>query len=305
MLIGRVAAWLGRGARTPVRNVLLSEATTPETYGRAFGFEGAMDSIGAVIGPLLSLSFVAAMGLCMSFALTIVPGVLSTLLIAALVKEREHKPQPDLQLLSGVSALPREFRRYLVGVGVAGLGDFSNTLLILWATQAWTPEFGLARAAHLAMMFYVGYNVIYATSCYISGHLADHFPKNGVLAIGYSVAVIPALALMSPGTSLVKFAIVFGFSGARGAGRGRQQAPTGLPDREVARRGGHQPELRDGPDDWQEVLGRIRLRECRRYVQGNWLNQGGRRCKGAAAQGCIGAHSSSASLRAYKRAGTS
>lgn len=183
VLIGRVAAWLGRGARTPVRNVLLSEATTPETYGRAFGFERAMDSIGAVIGPLLSLIFVAAMGLCMSFALTIVPGVLSTLLIAALVKEREHKPQPDLQLLSGVSALPREFRRYLVGVGVAGLGEFSNTLLILWATQAWTPEFGLARAAHLAMMFYVGYNVVYATSCYISGHLADHFSKNGVLAL--------------------------------------------------------------------------------------------------------------------------
>jgi len=213
VLIGRVAAWLGRGARTPVRNVLLSEATTPETYGRAFGFERAMDSIGAVIGPLLSLIFVAAVGLRISFALTIVPGVLSTLLIAALVKEREHKPQPDLQLLSGVSSLPREFRKYLVGVGVAGLGDFSNTLLILWATQAWTPQFGLARAAHLAMMFYMGYNVIYAISCYISGHLADHFPKNRVLAIGYSVAVIPALALMSPGTSLLKFSVVFGFSG--------------------------------------------------------------------------------------------
>ena len=30
VLIGRVAAWLGRGARAPVRNVLLSEATTPK-----------------------------------------------------------------------------------------------------------------------------------------------------------------------------------------------------------------------------------------------------------------------------------
>jgi MFS family permease len=55
--------------------------------------------------------------------------------------------------------------------------------------------------------------VVYAASCYVSGQLADRFAKNRVLAIGYSLAIIPALALMAPGTSLMKFAIVFGFSG--------------------------------------------------------------------------------------------
>jgi MFS family permease len=213
VLIGRVAAWLGRGARAPVRNVLLSEATTPETYGRAFGFERAMDSIGAVIGPLLSLILVALIGLRLTFALTIIPGVMSALIIATLVREREHRLQPHVHLVSGVVSLPGEFRKYLVGVGVAGLGDFANTLLILWATQAWTPMLGLARAAQLAMLYYVGYNVIYAASCYVSGQLADRFPKNRVLAVGYSVASVPALALMLPGASLVKFAVAFGFSG--------------------------------------------------------------------------------------------
>lgn len=213
VLIGRVAAWLGRGARAPVRNVLLSEATTPETYGRAFGFERAMDSIGAVIGPLLSLILVAVIGLRLTFAFTIIPGVISALLIAALVREREHRAQPHVHLVSSMVSLPVEFRKYLVGVGVAGLGDFANTLLILRATQAWTPMLGLARAAQLAMLYYVGYNVVYAASCYVSGQLADRFAKNRVLAIGYSLAIIPAIALMSPGTSLVKFAIVFGFSG--------------------------------------------------------------------------------------------
>lgn len=213
VLIGRVAAWVGRGARAPVRDVLLSEATTPETYGRAFGFERAMDSTGAVIGPLLSLILVALIGLRLTFAMTIIPGVMSALLIATLVREREHKPQPHVHLVSGMVSLPVEFRKYLVGVGVAGSGDFANTLLILWATQAWTPILGLARAAQLAMLYYVGYNVVYAASCYVSGQLADRFAKNRVLAIGYSLAIIPALALMSPGTSLVKFAIVFGFSG--------------------------------------------------------------------------------------------
>ena len=51
VLIGRVGGWVGRGARTPVRNVLLTEATTPDTYGRAFGLERSMDSAGAVLGP--------------------------------------------------------------------------------------------------------------------------------------------------------------------------------------------------------------------------------------------------------------
>ena len=44
VLLGRVVGWLGRGVRSPVRNVLLTEATTPQTHGRAFGLERAMDT---------------------------------------------------------------------------------------------------------------------------------------------------------------------------------------------------------------------------------------------------------------------
>ncbi len=213
VLIGRVGGWIGRGARTPVRNVLLTEATTPETYGRAFGLERAMDSAGAVVGPSLALLLVASLGLRWTFALTLIPGVIAALLIAFLVREKYHEPQPHVSLLGGMKSLPHEFRKYLYGVGVAGAGDFSNTLLILWATQAFSERFGMARAATIAMLFYVGYNVVYTVSCYASGLLADRFPKNRVLAIGYSIAVIPAVALMWPGASFVKFAIVFGFSG--------------------------------------------------------------------------------------------
>jgi predicted MFS family arabinose efflux permease len=213
ILLGRVGGWIGRGARTPVRNVLLTEATTPETYGRAFGLERSMDSAGAVLGPILALVLVASVGLRWTFALTLVPGVLAALFIWVLVREKPHPPKPQLTLKSGLRSLEPAFRRYLVGVGIAGLGDFSNTLLILWATEAWTARYGLGRAARLAMLFYVGYNVVYTISCYVSGALADRFPKRWVLAIGYATAVIPAVALLWPGASLLKFAIVFGFSG--------------------------------------------------------------------------------------------
>jgi MFS family permease len=213
VLLGRVGGWIGRGARSPVRNVLLTEATTPETYGRAFGLERAMDSAGAVVGPTLALLLVASLGLRWTFALTLIPGVIAALLIAFLVREKDHEPQPHTSLWRGMKSLPHEFRKYLYGVGLAGTGDFSNTLLILWATQAFSGRFGMARAATIAMLFYVGYNVVYTASCYASGLLADRFPKNRVLAIGYSIAVIPAVALLWPGASFVKFAIVFGFSG--------------------------------------------------------------------------------------------
>jgi MFS family permease len=213
VLLGRVGGWLGRGVRSPVRSVLLTEATTPATYGRAFGFERAMDSVGAVIGPTLALILVAGIGLRWTFALTLVPGLAAALLIAFLVREREHTPQPHARLWSGLRSLSPDFRRYLIGVGIAGLGHFSNTLLIFWATQAFTPRHGLEQAVRLAMLFYIGYNVVYTISCYINGLLADRFPKNRVLAAGYALAVLPAIALLVPGDSYWKFAIVFGFSG--------------------------------------------------------------------------------------------
>jgi MFS family permease len=213
ILLGRVGGWIGRGARSPVRSVLLADATTPEAYGRAFGFERAMDSAGAIVGPLLSLALVATVGLRPMFLWTIVPGLCAVGCMAFLVRERPHEPQPHAPLWGSLQELPGDFKKYLVGIGIAGIGDFSNTLLILWATQAWMPRYGLSAAARMAMLFYVGYNVVYTVSCYLSGLLADRLPKHWVLAVGYSFAVVPAVALLLPGDSLAKFAVVFGVSG--------------------------------------------------------------------------------------------
>ena len=213
LLIGRALGWLGRGARTPVRNVLLTEATTPETYGRAFGFERSMDSAGAVLGPLLALVLVGAVGTRTTLALTLIPGLLAALAIGTLVQERPHPPRPEVTFRASLRSFPVPYRRFLFGVGVAGLGDFANTLLILWATQAWTPRLGFAAAARWAMIFYVAYNIVYMVSCSVAGALADHFSKPRVLAVGYLLAAIPAAALLVPGDSFAKFAVVFGVSG--------------------------------------------------------------------------------------------
>ena len=144
----------------------------------------------------MTLTLVATVGLRRLFLLTLIPGIAAALLIAFLVREKPHEPQAHLRLWSGVQGLPASFKRYLIGIGLAGIGDFSKTLLILWATLAWTPRLGAAGAAQRAMLFYIGYNVLYTLSCYLSGSLADRYPKRWVLAGGYSLAVIPALALL-------------------------------------------------------------------------------------------------------------
>ncbi|MHB2025953.1 MAG: MFS transporter [Elusimicrobiota bacterium] len=217
VFLARAAGWVGRGARGPVRNALLADATTPETYGRAFGLERAMDSTGAVLGPALVFLFLGAIGLKAIFWISGALGLLAAMSFGFLVREKDRPDfAPRASRSFGFGALPAAFKRYLAGVGLAGSGDFSKTLLILWAGQAWAGRYGALGAARLAMIFYAGGNAVHAASCYLSGMLADRFPKRRLLALGYAAGALPALALLIPGASILKFSIVFGFSGLYG-----------------------------------------------------------------------------------------
>src|SRR2546426_8854089 len=55
VLLGRSLAWLGRGLRTPVRKALLAGSVESAAYGRAFGLERMMDTLGAIVGPASGL----------------------------------------------------------------------------------------------------------------------------------------------------------------------------------------------------------------------------------------------------------
>lgn len=84
LLVIRSIAWIGRGARGPVRDALLSESVPPEAHGRAFGFEGAMDTLGAILGPAIALSLVGVIALRHIFLIAFIPGAI-TVFIAWLV----------------------------------------------------------------------------------------------------------------------------------------------------------------------------------------------------------------------------
>ena len=73
----RSGAWAARGLRVPARNALLADVVPAAAYGRAYGFERAMDNLGAILGPLLASLLVAASASARAILLSIIPGLLA------------------------------------------------------------------------------------------------------------------------------------------------------------------------------------------------------------------------------------
>jgi MFS family permease len=216
VLIGRATAWLGRGVRSPVRKALLAADAPPDAYGRAFGFERLMDTVGAIAGPLTALWLLEQTGHSYKrvFLWTLVPGLVAVASFWFLVRERPIASRPKQSFFTGLRTLPLGFRRLLVGVGIFGAGDFSHSLLILYASRMLAPSHGLARAASLAVALYTLHNIFYAGSAYLSGWLSDHVPhRKVVLASGYALAGVTAILLCTGTHSLWLLAVIFVIAG--------------------------------------------------------------------------------------------
>jgi len=205
VLFGRAAAWLGRGVRSPVKKALLAADVAPGAYGRAFGLERLMDTVGAIAGPLTALWLlnVTNHNYRAVFLWTLLPGMIAVLSFWLLVRERTFEARKKVTFLAGLRSLPGNFREFLLGVGVFGSGDFSHTLLILYASRMLAPTHGAARAASLAVGLYTLHNVFYAGSAYVSGWISDHVPhRKAILAGGYALAGVTAIFLTTTPASL-------------------------------------------------------------------------------------------------------
>jgi len=67
--------------RSPSRNALLIDAVDPTAYGRAYGFERAMDNAGAVLGPIFALGLVVLIGIRQAIFVSVIPGLLAAFAI--------------------------------------------------------------------------------------------------------------------------------------------------------------------------------------------------------------------------------
>ena len=211
----RTGAWLTRGLRTPSRNALLTDVVDPAAYGRAYGFERAMDNLGAIFGPLLALGLVALVGVRDAILLSVAPGLLAAaaifVAIASAPRLEKHE-RPPLRLRVR-PVLRGELGRLLAAVSAFELGNAAATLLILRATDLLTPGRGHDSAVKAALVLYAGYNLAATLASVPAGHATDR--RGGVLVLVAGVAGFfgAYVGFAFTGSSLIVLAVLFAAAG--------------------------------------------------------------------------------------------
>jgi MFS family permease len=217
--VARAVSWIARGGKAPARDSLLSGSVGPEQLGRAFGVERAMDSLGAIAGPLLAAPLIVAVGYRWLFAISIIPGLFAALAVLLLVREVPRVVHASIETVAGpmrtMLATPGPFRRLLVGVGLFGLGNFSATLLILRATQLLAAHGrSNTRAAALAVLLYAAHNAANAAVAYPAGAVADRVGRRSVLVAGVALFAAACVAFALGSANVGVLAVLFVAVGA-------------------------------------------------------------------------------------------
>ncbi len=202
MAAARALAWSGRGIRTPARNALLAGGVPAAHYGKAFGFERMMDTAGAVAGPFAAAGLIVVMSPRALVAWTLLPGLLAAVAMAFLVRETPRPVISPRPFLGALASLPPPYLRFLLAVGLFGLGDFAHTLLILRAIEILTPALGARAAAASAMTLYGLHNVAGALLALAFGAAGDRYGRLRMLATSYGLGPVMILLLIAlgPGT---------------------------------------------------------------------------------------------------------
>jgi MFS family permease len=218
ILVMRALGWTGRGSRGPSRDALLADSVARQQQGRAFGFERAMDTVGAVLGPLCATALIGVIGARGVLKGTLVPGLAAAVAFAFLVPagkrvEGHHAPS----LASSFTQMPRTYWHFLAGVFAHGIGDFAPTLLILRASQILDPRFGTARAATMAVALYTFYNIVNAAASYPAGALGDRIGKRNLLALGYLTGAGAYAGFIFVSPTIPVLIVLFGLAGIHGA----------------------------------------------------------------------------------------
>jgi len=203
---GRVIGWLGRGIRGPIRDAMLTDSVSEKDRGKAFGFHRAGDTLGAIVGPIIGIWLLSvwqpfaiddpSKPFRNIFLVTLIPGILSVLTFALLVTEKRKEINHGLKFWLTLKGLPHSFRKYLVGIGIFGAGDFAPTFLILAATTLLTPQYGIIKAAQLAGIMYIVRNIVYALASFPIGALSDKIKRVYLLSAGYFIAVLTMIGFI-------------------------------------------------------------------------------------------------------------
>src|SRR3989339_485325 len=186
VLFARFIDRLGKGVRTSARDSLLLQNTTKENKGFIFGFHRAVDSLGAVIGPLLALVLLSVFkeNMRLTFMVAFIPAVIGLFLLVFFVKERTDKGKHELDKKKNIKISWREINPslkifFLVSM-IFALGNSADSFLILRSKQ-------LGLTTTLTVLAYVLYNVVQTVFSTPGGQLADKIGARRVYFIGLIV----------------------------------------------------------------------------------------------------------------------
>ncbi len=199
---------IGKGIRGAPRDALIADITPADARGAAFGLRQALDTIGAVVGPLaaIGLMLLTAGHFTLVFWIAVVPAFVSFALIVFAVEEparSEKRPAPTGWHFSGLKRLPVAFWAVVTVAAVLTLARFSEAFLLLRAQNVGMP-------VALAPMVLVVMNIVYALAAYPASAASDRFGRRGILIAGVAMLILAdAIFALAHDVSLVLVAVVF------------------------------------------------------------------------------------------------
>ncbi|HMK56976.1 MAG TPA: MFS transporter [Dissulfurispiraceae bacterium] len=173
----------GKGIRTAPRDAIVAESTKKEYLGRAFGFQRAMDTLGAAIGPAIAflLMGIFAEGYRVVFWLSIIPGAIAVLLIIFFIREKQ-RPAVRRSVLPKLTFgyFDSKIKFFVLIAAIFAAGNSSDVFLILRAQQE-------GIGAETIPIVYLMFNIIYALTSIPAGIAADRFGRRRIILLGFVI----------------------------------------------------------------------------------------------------------------------
>ncbi|MEK4031983.1 MFS transporter [Methylocystis sp. IM3] len=214
-LMGLATAWqgvfgarlldrLGSGIRSAPRDALIASSVDDGNRGRAFGLEGIGDNAGAFLGPILAafLLYSLHVEIRTIFYVALIPGLLAFVMVL-LVTERPAAATAKSKIDASLWQFPKSYWKYLLVIALFGLGNSSNSFLIL-RTQ------DLGASLETTILIYAGFNLVAALISYPAGTLSDRWGRRNVLLASFIIFALAYLGFaLTRNIFLVAGAFVF------------------------------------------------------------------------------------------------
>jgi MFS family permease len=181
VLLGRFIDRFGKGTRTSARDALIAESSTSANRGISFGFHRALDTAGAVVGPLLAIWLLHSYSNTFRtiFFVAFIPAFIGVLLLLLFVKEKKKEPLGNsLKLKGSWNEFNLSFKIFLAISVFFAIGNSSDVFLILRS-----QNLGLSVTA--TIFAYVVFNFSYALFSVPAGAISDKIGPRKVLISGF------------------------------------------------------------------------------------------------------------------------